>query len=702
MNENDNLLNTLKGNKNNYKIEPKIDDKIALQFSINNNCIKKTSKRKLIILNNCSKNNKQEQKFINNKNIALLNQKNKSNSSYNSPKNHRDKIIKMSYYIEEEKNNINENYIKKDISHVKSQSIISINKIIHESNYKDKIHSNKKDQLINKINIQKKEKKFFQVNNKSIKPNKNFPKIEITKNNNLTKDISENKIKKFDDNEKLNTSNVKNNKKNNSSYIKKGRNIKNRSEDYNININDNKNAFLNNFEKNINYIYQKQDNSNNKYKNYDKDDSNVINDDKISNDYFISKQESINENSNNKEINETKINTYYEDSIPNEKEEDISDYININENYYQNILYNYEIKIGNEAIEEVEEEKEDSELTSLSTENIIKTTTKNTDNFKNNITQINENNNNIKENKSISFQKINIALKDKPRAFTESPSKKKISSYSKFINMKNQNNNDECIYINNNQKLINQKHININKSEKMNKKNKNKIKKEIINYPEKRKNKSVNNSALFLPKEFLVDVNHKKILIENNSKTKKYNNKSIDKNNSYKKQKIIKRRSKDYNLKKFLTCLTFQNIDNKDNKNSKNKSDNKNKICLSLINTRNNSYYNESINEHKKSRIISAKQNIKYLNLRNINNNKSNYLSENIFKNDEYINTSSKNKKHLFDLNLSLFPRNNNNNIRKTLLMNGNNCNIDCNIKEKKVYNLKNNFEKKKYIINIY
>jgi len=175
-----------------------------------------------------------------------------------------------------------------------------------------------------------------QFKNKNIKANKNITQFNNFNNNNI------------------NINNKKSDKDSHNKYFI--------YKDEIINNEIDKNKKHNEETRNINCIERR---INNIYKSYDKDDIELNNYHKDFKDEIISLKSSCDKEK------------YDENIIVDTKEEDISDYINVNSIYYQNILYNCVNEIGNEAIEEVDEGKEDSEMTSLSTENNRKSKNKN-------------------------------------------------------------------------------------------------------------------------------------------------------------------------------------------------------------------------------------------------------------------------------------------------------------------------------------
>ena len=120
MNENDSCLNSLKFYKNKCKFKRKIDDKIALLFSINNCCFKKNTKRKIIILSTTlNKTNKGKQIKYNNVSTG--------NTSYNSDEENYKNFHLQNDYIEEENSNNNSKINSKSLF---SNDIGNTNKII--------------------------------------------------------------------------------------------------------------------------------------------------------------------------------------------------------------------------------------------------------------------------------------------------------------------------------------------------------------------------------------------------------------------------------------------------------------------------------------------------------------------------------------------------------------------------------------------
>ena len=481
MNENDSCLNSLKFNKNKCKFKRKIDDKIALLFSINNCCFKKNTKRKIIILSTTlNKTNKGKQIKYNNVSTG--------NTSYNSDEENYKNFHLQNDYIEEENSNNNsknnsKSLFSNDIGN--TNKIIKNNSNINLSSHKMKIKGKKKCYSLNikeKKSLNNKNKKIFMKKNKIQLKEKDKIKLEDNFNNNF-----------FEDNNiKILSSNNFNNK------VQKKKKFSNKN--YIVNCNKKVNKYIKKIENNI------RDNS----------------------------KETYNE-----------INKAFNKNYINEKEEDIFDYININDPiYYQNMIYGNDNEIINEPIEEVEEENENSELTSLSTENILKSVNKNNLEIKDNI---DENNlNKIKEKKEISVKKHNTGNSLKSNLI------KKNSSFSRFININNMINKN---IINDSKKIVDND-------------------KKIINKIKKEKNKSVNNSFLFEEKYSVSDISAKnkkikKIYETNNNKIKIYSNYIINiKGLNNIKNKTL---NNNYNLKNTMNEFYLNN------------NSNKNKICLSLI-----------------------------------------------------------------------------------------------------------------------
>ena len=481
MNENDSCLNSLKFNKNKYKFKRKIDDKIALLFSINNCCFKKNTKRKIIILSTTlNKTNKGKQIKYNNVSTG--------NTSYNSDEENYKNFHLQNDYIEEENSNNNSKINSKslfsnDIGN--TNKIIKNNSNINLSSHEMKIKGKKKCYSLNikeMKSLNNKNKKIFMKKNKIQLKEKDKIKLEDNFNNNF-----------FEDNNiKILSSNNFNNK------VQKKKKFSNKN--YIVNCNKKVNKYIK----------------------------------KIENDIRDNSKETYNE-----------INKVFNKNYINEKEEDIFDYININDPiYYQNMIYGNDNEIINEPIEEVEEENENSELTSLSTENILKSVNKNNLEIKDNIDE--NNMNKIKEKKEISFKKHNTGNSLKSNLI------KKNSSFSRFININNMINKNK---INDSKKIVDND-------------------KKIINKIKKEKNKSVNNSFLFEEKYSVSDISAKnkkikKIYETNNNKIKIYSNYIIN--------------IKGLNNIKNKTLNNNYNLKNTMNEFSLNNNSNKNKICLSLI-----------------------------------------------------------------------------------------------------------------------
>ena len=598
--KNENITNTLKNNKVNIKIK---NNKNNFHISINNNTNsinKKNPKGNIIILGKSLSNNCQDNNCIEKKRNSLLKEKNRSNILITSPNNKKNKITKIVKNYSEVKANNPKQKIDGEIllscKHNNKNKIFSIEK-------NNSINNN--DKLLQKIkNINQSSN---QSKNKNIKTNKNIAQV----NNKKKSDKDSHKY--FIYKEENFNNEINKNKK----HIEGIRNIKC-------------------IEKRMNKIY----------KSYDKDDSDL--------NYHKDFQDEI--MSMNNKSNEK----YEENIIVDPKEEDISDYINVNSIYYQNILYNCVNEIGNEAIEEVDEGKEDSELTSLSTENIRKS--KNRNIFSNNKI---EQDHKLESNneKELINQKENKILSE--YADRKDSNIKKLSSYSRFINTKSPNITQEIVSLQNNENEIKS-----NSNEKI-KNIKKKIKNEKINHSQNmRKNKAIN---IFLgdnENEFIIPPRKMVILSKIKNIENKYSNKTQKPNN------INKKGRKDYNIKKFIRCITLNNFNNYNNT----KSNDKNKLCLSLIKEKNNSNNCKSTKNNKiNNRIINFKQNIiiNYFNyskdsdetfgnnlseisLRNAKFSKYSHISH---KNSYYMSDNLKNSQ-IKENNLFIDFKNNENNIK--------------------------------------
>ena len=622
--KNENITNTLKNNKVNIKIK---NNKNNFHISINNNTNsinKRNPKGNLIILGKSLSNNCQDNNCIEKKRNSLLKEKNRSNILITSPNNKKNKITK-----------IDKNYSEVKANNPK-QKIDGEMLLSCKDNNKNKIFSIEKNNSIN--NSDKLFQKIKNINqssnqskNKNIKTNKNIAQVN---NNNIN-----NKKKSDKDSHKY--------------FIYK-------DENFNNEINKNKKHIEGT--RNIKCIEKRM---NNIYKSYDKDDSDIN-----YNKDFKDEIMSMNNKSNEK---------YEENIIVDSKEEDISDYINVNSIYYQNILYNCVNEIGNEAIEEVDEGKEDSELTSLSTENIRKS--KNRNIFSNNkIEQDHKlNSNNEKE---LINQKENKILSE--YADRKASNIKKLSSYSRFINTKTPNITQEIVSLQNNENEIKS-----NSNEKI-KSIKKKIKNEKINHSQNmKKNKTINIFLEDNENEFIIPPKKMVILSKIKTNDNKYNNKAQKLNN------INKKSRKDYNIKKFIRCITLNNFNNFNSyNNTKNKD--KNKLCLSLITEKNNSNNCKSTkNNNINNRIINFKQNIiiNYFNYSEDSDETfgNNNLSEISLRNSKFSKYSHISHKHSYYMS----------DILKNSQLKENNLFFDFNNNEN---HLKNNNEKKKsfkyYILN--
>lgn len=622
--KNENITNTLKNNKVNIKIK---NNKNNFHISINNNTNiinKRNPKGNLIILGKSLSNNCQDNKCIEKKRNSLLKEKNRSNILITSPNNKKNKITKIDKnYSEVKANNPNQK--------IDGEMLLSC-----KDNNKNKIFSIEKNNSIN--NSDKLLQKIKNINqssnqskNKNIKKNKNITQVN---NNNIN-----NKKKSDKDSHKY--------------FIYK-------DENFNNEINKNKKHIEGT--RNIKCIENRM---NNIYKSYDKDDSD-LNYNKDLKDEIMS----MNNKSNEK---------YEENIIVDSKEEDISDYINVNSIYYQNILYNCVNEIGNEAIEEVDEGKEDSELTSLSTENIRKS--KNRNIFSNNKIEQDHKLNSNNEKELIS-QKENKILSE--YADRKASNIKKLSSYSRFINTKSPNITQEIVSLQNNENEIKS-----NSNEKI-KSIKKKIKNEKINHSQNmKKNKTINIFLEDNENEFIIPPKKMVILSKIKTNDNKYNNKIQKLNN------INKKSRKDYNIKKFIRCITLNNFNNFNSyNNTKNKD--KNKLCLSLITEKNNSNNCKSTkNNNINNRIINFKQNIiiNYFNYSEDSDETfgNNNLSEISLRNSKFSKYSHISHKHSYYMSDNL----------KNSQLKENNLFFDFNNNEN---NLKNNNGKKKsfkyYILN--
>ena len=536
--KNENISNTLKNNKSNIKNK---NNKNNFHVSINNSTINPKSKNpkgNTIYLGKSLNNNCKDNNTIEKTRNSLLKEKNRTNVLFNSPINKKNKIIK-----------IDRNYTEIKINSSKQKNDREISK----DNNKNKIYSiernnsiNNTEKLLQKMNKIKQSSNQFK--NKNIKANKN-----ITQSNNFN-------------NNNININNKKSDKDSYKIYFIYKDEILNNEID--------KNKKHNEETRNINCIERR---INNIYKSYDKDDIELNNYHKDFKDEIISLKSSCDKAK------------YDENIIVDTKEEDISDYINVNSIYYQNILYNCVNEIGNEAIEEVDEGKEDSEMTSLSTENNRKSKNKNI--FSKKMEQDNKlKGNNIKEIIKQKENKLSNEHSDKKISNI-----KKLSSYSRFINTKSLNITKENISLQNNEneiKLNGEKIKNIKKN----------IKNEKINHSQNmRKNKTINIFLEDNENEYIIPPKKMVILSKIKNNDNKYSNKTQKLNNFNRKNR------KDYNIKKFIRCITLNNFNNCDNT----KSRDKNKLCLSLITDKNNSNNCKSDkNNNISSRIINFKQNI--------------------------------------------------------------------------------------------
>ena len=539
--KNENITNALKNNKVNIKIK---NNKNNFHISINNNTNsinKRNSLGNIMILGKSLNNNSQDNKFIEKKRNSLLKEKNRLNTLFSSPINKKNKITKINTEIKSNNSKI-KNDGEMDLNYKDKNKNKNKNKIlsIERSN-----SINNNDKLLQKTkNINLSSNPFI---NKNIKANKNIIQSNNNTNNNIInkKNPDSNSSKYFVYKDEILNNEIDKNKK----CIEETRNIKH-------------------IEKRINNIY----------KNYDKDDNDL-------NNYHKDFKDEIIPLNNKSSCDKTK---YDENIIIDSKEEDISDYINVNSIYYQNILYNCVNEIGNEAIEEVDEGKEDSEMTSLSTENIRKSKNKNL--FTNNKIEQNSilKDNNEKEiiNK-IENKILNENIDKKPSNI------KKISSYSRFINTKSANITKENMSFQNIQN-----EIKLNENEKM-KKLKKKIRSEKINHSQNmKKNNTINIFLEDTKNEFIISPKKMVIL----SKIKNNDNKCSKKTQKLK--NFSKKNSKDFNIKKYIRCITLNNFNNCNNTKIKDK----NKLCLSLITDKNNS--KSTKNNNINNRIINFKQNI--------------------------------------------------------------------------------------------
>ena len=623
--KNEIITKTLKNNKVTIEIS---NNKNNFHISINNNAnnINKRNSKGNIILGKSLNNNCQDNNFIEKKRNSLLRENNKLNALFNSPFNKKNKITK----------------IIKNYAEIKSNNSKSKNDGEIDINNKDK---NKNRNKILSI------ERSISINNSDKLP-------QDTKNNNQPSNQSKNKNIKS--NKNITKANINNNNINNNKKLSKD------SNQYFIYKDEN---FNNEIDKNKKHIEETrkikciEKRINNFYKSYDKDDF----------------KDGIIPSINKSSFDKTK---YDENIIVDTKEEDISDYINVNSIYYQNILYNCAKEIGNEAIEEVDEGKEDSEMTSLSTENIKKSKNKNI-----------FSNNKIEKDKKLQCSNIKEIINQKEtKILNENIDKKafnikKMYSYSRFINTKTPNITKEDVSLQNDENEIKPKD-----SEKI-RNLKKKIKKEKNNHSHNiRKNKTINiflednENEYIIPKKMVILSK-----IKNNENNE--NNENKCRNKTKKLNNFNKRNRKDYNIKKYIRCITLNNFNNY----NKPKSKDKNKLCLSLITDKNNSNSCKSTtkNNNINNKIINFKQNIiiNYFNYSEDSDETfgNSNISEITLRNTKFSNPSHISQKYSYYMNNNL----------KNSQMKENNLFIDFNNNEK---NIKNNHRKRKsfkyYLLN--